>query len=424
MMVRAGGPSHPHGRKLKGFDDYEFTLGDLMRGERATQGKSLLDVQRETKIKAEYLAGIEDADLSVFETPGFISGYVRTYARYLGMDPDNVFAQFCRESGFSHISGIEARIQTRTPVKARQASATASASHTNAPLTKRGTVSDAVLARSPLSAAPSTGFFEGIEAGAVASIFVLAGLVAGLGYGAWTVLQEIQRVTTAPVETPLTVASTDEPSLETAGLGVDNSAPSEAALERLYRPQALETPVMVPRDGPIATLDPGAQGAFAAYVPTGAVPMAPPPDAIEAAVAAAMAPAEIDLAAAEGDTPLVVAGPQPELALFARQPCWVRVRAADGTVLLEKILEKGERYVLPESETPPSLRAGNAGSLYFVVNGKALGPAGPGASVVKDVELSAESLQASYTTPDLTTDPDLASLAALVLTPDVSPLHH
>ena len=29
------------------FDDFEMRLGDIMRGERATMGKSLLDVQRE-----------------------------------------------------------------------------------------------------------------------------------------------------------------------------------------------------------------------------------------------------------------------------------------------------------------------------------------------------------------------------------------
>ena len=35
----------------KGFDDYEFRLGDILRGERATLGKSLLDVEKELKIK-------------------------------------------------------------------------------------------------------------------------------------------------------------------------------------------------------------------------------------------------------------------------------------------------------------------------------------------------------------------------------------
>ncbi len=45
-----------------GFDAFELRLGDLMRGERATLGKSLLDVQRELRIKAAYIAAIENAD--------------------------------------------------------------------------------------------------------------------------------------------------------------------------------------------------------------------------------------------------------------------------------------------------------------------------------------------------------------------------
>ena len=79
----------------RGFDDFTLKLGDVMRGERATLGKSLLDVQRELRIKASYIAAIENCDPSAFDTPGFIAGYVRSYARYLGMDPDECYAEFC-----------------------------------------------------------------------------------------------------------------------------------------------------------------------------------------------------------------------------------------------------------------------------------------------------------------------------------------
>eukprot|EP00581_Thalassiosira_minuscula_P034485 CAMPEP_0184465012 /NCGR_PEP_ID=MMETSP0740-20130409/59883_1 /TAXON_ID=385413 /ORGANISM="Thalassiosira miniscula, Strain CCMP1093" /LENGTH=81 /DNA_ID=CAMNT_0026839695 /DNA_START=272 /DNA_END=514 /DNA_ORIENTATION=+ len=68
-----GGTAEP-----KGFDDFELKLGDVMRGERATMGKSLLDVQRELRIKASYIAAIENSDPSAFDTPGFIAGYVRS----------------------------------------------------------------------------------------------------------------------------------------------------------------------------------------------------------------------------------------------------------------------------------------------------------------------------------------------------------
>ncbi|HBD90429.1 MAG TPA: DUF4115 domain-containing protein, partial [Gemmobacter sp.] len=56
MIWRRTQPSATEIDKPKGFDDFELRLGDVMRGERATLGKSLLDVQRELKIKATYIA--------------------------------------------------------------------------------------------------------------------------------------------------------------------------------------------------------------------------------------------------------------------------------------------------------------------------------------------------------------------------------
>ena len=108
MIGRWGKATVPEVAKSKGFDDFDLRLGDLMRGERATLGKSLLDVQRELKIKATYIAAIENADVGAFETPGFIAGYVRSYARYLGMEPEHAFARFCTESGFAVAHGMSA----------------------------------------------------------------------------------------------------------------------------------------------------------------------------------------------------------------------------------------------------------------------------------------------------------------------------
>ena len=99
----------------KGFDDFELRLGDVMRGERATLGKSLLDVQRELKIKATYIAAIENADPSAFETPGFIAGYVRSYARYLDMDPEWAYAKFCFEADFETAHGLDAAASSPKP---------------------------------------------------------------------------------------------------------------------------------------------------------------------------------------------------------------------------------------------------------------------------------------------------------------------
>ena len=90
----------------KGFDDFDLKLGDTLRGERATLGKSVVEVQNELKIKASYISAIENCDPVAFDTPGFVAGYVRSYARYLSLDPDEVYRKFCEESGFSTVHGM------------------------------------------------------------------------------------------------------------------------------------------------------------------------------------------------------------------------------------------------------------------------------------------------------------------------------
>ena len=61
---------------LTGFDSFEVSLGDALRGERATLGKSLLDVERDLKIRAAYIAAIEECDIKAFPNTGFVAGLI------------------------------------------------------------------------------------------------------------------------------------------------------------------------------------------------------------------------------------------------------------------------------------------------------------------------------------------------------------
>lgn len=382
--------------ELKGFDDFQLRLGDIMRGERATMGKSLLDVQRELRIKASYIAAIENSDPSAFDTPGFIAGYVRSYARYLNMDPDEVFAEFCTESGFSVAHGMSAE----------------------ASVVKKPGGEDVIMSgpgRDPFIA-PNTPFipekealFSQIEPRAIGSALVLLALIGGIGYGGWSVLKEIQQVRFAPVE-QAPVVLTDLDPLEAATRAVDGeqgdedvaaAGPSSDALDRLYRPQALDVPVLVARDAPISTLDPREVGSFRA------------PDLPEVHLAGALPG---DTATAQG-VPRVVEDAAPALKMVAVRPSWVRVSAADGSVVFEGILESGQSYDVPMTEEPPLLRAGESGAIYFAVNGQHFGPVGESGTVTSKLPLSISEVTERFELADLESDGDLARLVAEARTP-------
>lgn len=378
--------------KPKGFDDFDLRLGDVMRGERATLGKSLLDVQRELKIKATYIAAIENADISAFETPGFVAGYVRSYARYLGMHPDEAFVKFCREANFEVVHGMSAAASSpaMTAVRSRAG----------------GEMRDPFTDPNATFIPRGESFMAQVEPGAIGSVAVLLALIVGLGYGGWSVLQEVQRVQLAPVDQapvvvaeidPLGAVSAEVPMTgQPADTGLSASA-GDAALDRLYRPAALDVPVMTSRDGPIAAIDPRVNGIVG------------------------VAPEQAATGVTADPAVQVVAANAPAVELLAVRPSWVRISAADGTVLFEKILDAGERYVVPQLEEPATLRTGNAGSIYFAVNGQTFGPSGLGANVVKDVALSPVALTERFAAANPADDADLAQFVAEVMPADLGP---
>ena len=382
----------------KAFDDFELRLGDIMRGERATMGKSLLDVQRELRIKASYISAIEDCDPSAFDTPGFIAGYVRSYARYLGMNPDEAFESFCEESGFSVAHGMSA--EASVVKKSKRETGTMPArdfdmfNRPNTPFVPAG-----------------DGFFSHIEPSAVGSLLVLVALISAIGFGGYTVLQEVQRVQYAPAEQTPIVLSTLDP-LD----GVLSASPDEGgetglpdgmeisrteALDRLYRPDALDVPVLVARDAPISTLDPSTIGNFAQ------LPNSEPETLSETLFSTAEVLNSTPIS--ENPVPIVSRDPGPALRMVAVRPSWVRVSAADGTVIYETIMEPGDTWDAPQSEEPPVLRTGESGAIYFALSGEYYGPVGDTGKVTSNVLLEVENLKATYSVADLDADEALAT---------------
>ncbi len=372
-----------HNSGASGAGHYEYKLGDELRGERATLGKTLLDVQRDLRIKAAYIAAIEDAKLEVFPNPSFIAGYIRSYARYLSLDPDEVFQRFCAESGFAGSSGGQARMKAAGGAAQPMGG---------------GFRPDFAITR-----IEHRGLMPAVPVSAIGSVLVLVGLIAALGYGGWTVLQNLQRVQFAPVEElPLAVAEVDPldtpetPALEEPSLTELASPVAATALADLYRQQELEVPILVPRDGPIAALDPDKTGLLAQAatpVQVAKIEVAP---GIE--IPAALVAAVVSAAGSEGAAdPQVTATPErPKLVVIAERAAWVRVYTKTGTVLFESILEKGQTYSPPEGVESPLIWAGNSGSVYVRVGDALHGPLGSGTKATRDVVLEPQAIVERY----------------------------
>jgi hypothetical protein len=98
------------------------------------------------------------------------------------------------------------------------------------------------------------------------------------------------------------------------------------------------------------------------------------------------------------------------LQLVAVRPAWIRVNGGDGSVLFEGILDAGDTFDVPVTETPPVLRVGESGALYFAINGVPHGPVGPSGTVTSNVELSPGSITETWAVADLTQDAALAEI--------------
>lgn len=393
--------------RLRGYDDYPVTLGDEMRGQRATLGKTLLDAEFDLRIKAHQLRAIEDCDLEGFPNMSVVPGYVRSYARYLGMDADEAYRRFCAESGYVSPS---AGLGPATPREGR-------------PMPGAAPGPDLTRSRFAVRPAPVR-LGARVSLGALTSALALLGLIGGLGYGGYALLQDIQRVGFAPLsqapeiiaDAPLIAPPPVEPAV--------TAAPDPAVYEGdgillAAAPSELPPPELPARDGPISAIDPDSSGLFAPARAAAAESPAEPraagpgyhtPDGPNGGMQLTLSPEEAALA-----EPLIAAAlsaAPPRVVLHATDAAWIRVRDGEA-VIFEGTLPPGGEYEVPVRAGAPLLRAGNAGALYVLVNGAPYGPVGSSAQVLKNLSLRAG---------DITGQVPSATAAALTTGPDGDPL--
>lgn len=65
-------------------------LGELLRSTREAKGISLAQAEQATKIRRQYLEALEEEDFELLPGEVYVRGFLRNYARFLGLAPEEV----------------------------------------------------------------------------------------------------------------------------------------------------------------------------------------------------------------------------------------------------------------------------------------------------------------------------------------------
>lgn len=100
-MSREEGPQrgrHVHLREVMADEDAPLgTLGQELRGARISRGEDLATVSRALKIRKDHLEALEDDNVSALPGRPYAIGFVRAYAAYLGLRPEETVERFKTE---------------------------------------------------------------------------------------------------------------------------------------------------------------------------------------------------------------------------------------------------------------------------------------------------------------------------------------
>ncbi len=93
-------------------------VGEKLRDARETRGVDLFRVERDTKIRSKYLAALEEGDFTDLPGDVYARGFLRNYATYLGLDPDELEDEWREEAG--HAEPVRPMISGPQPLTMRR----------------------------------------------------------------------------------------------------------------------------------------------------------------------------------------------------------------------------------------------------------------------------------------------------------------
>jgi cytoskeletal protein RodZ len=79
----------------------ETGIGRALRAARQRRGKSLEEASRDTRVRLDYLDALERERFDALGSEVYVRGFLRSYARYLGLKHDKVIAVYERARNYA-----------------------------------------------------------------------------------------------------------------------------------------------------------------------------------------------------------------------------------------------------------------------------------------------------------------------------------
>jgi cytoskeleton protein RodZ len=386
-------------------------VGGLLRDAREARGLELDGVAKALRIRHPYLAAIEEGRFKDLPGGPYASGFVRSYAEFLELDPDEILRRFREESG-----GGAARTELVFP----------------APVSEGGFPTAVLILAVIILAAAIYGvwyFYQWRHGGSAEAVSELPERLAALikpdaekptapnpaqAMAASTTVElpapsaqfESAKTTpSAPATPPATMTAAAQPAT-TAATTPPATTPGPVA-KMPAPPDLAATAEPAPASAPVVTATPSPAASTPAAPATSQVePSATAAPSVPAPSPAASSPPTTVVADATPASPNTAAPPAPEITAPARvvlkatDDCWIEIRDADGSVVSARLLHRGDTYPVPP-RAGETLTVGNAGAITIVLDGTTLPPVGKTGMVRHDVPIDPDRLtgQAQPATP-------------------------
>ncbi|HEY3919358.1 MAG TPA: RodZ domain-containing protein [Stellaceae bacterium] len=370
------------------------TIGELLRDTRKSYGGEIERIAATLRIRAAYLAAIEESQYDKLPGPVYAQGFVRAYAVHLGLDGNEAVRRFKHE-----IEGFQVSGDLSFPV----------------PLAARSIPGGTMLLAALILAICGYGLWYYVSTGDRAHPERVSAVPPDFGAASQP------SPTTPPAAAPAAPSSAIAPATASpsGAPASDNAAssppPVAAAPASAPAPATVAPSLTVAPSTTVASSSPGAAPSPPApSAPTTEPTASAPAPQIAAAPSAAGAAAAPSTASptAPGTTPPRVFGAPADvparIVIHAIQDSWIQVRNGDQ-VVTERLLHAGDTVRVPDRRGL-SLRTGNGAGLELEVDGT-LGK--PLSGRVRTIALDADHLTGGVVPPgQVISSPTVPSAAA------------